>query len=230
MSTSPITYRERGAVSALVAVGAFFAVLVIVAVSLFAWANGIQKEMIDRETALTAEFKTNQTELSQYTLAIKEAVGIADRGTDALDKVLKDAIRGRYDGDTSAQPGGGALFSAITEAYPDLTANTAMYAKVQDEIISGRKAFKNKQNALSDKIRAYDKWRTSGFIHSAVTSMVGAPSDALRVTIDGNVTTGKAALDKMDQQVNSSESNEAFKSGVDNGLDLGPTPQASPTK
>ncbi|WP_422390166.1 hypothetical protein [Arthrobacter sp. N1] len=61
---------------------------------------------------------------------------IADKGSAQLEEVLTAAVQGRYDGATD--PGtGGARLSAITEAYPDLTASTESYAKVQDQVASG---------------------------------------------------------------------------------------------
>jgi hypothetical protein len=229
------TRRETGAApTALIAVGATLAVIVVLVISLFAYINGIQKTMVAKETTLSAQYKMNQNDLSTYVNTIKESLGVAQTGNAALNKVLADAVSGRYDGNTSAQPGTGTLFSAITEAYPDLTANAALFAKVQDAVLAGREGFKNKQDKLSDMIRDFDTWRNSGIIRSKVVAMVGSPSGNLKAAAGDTVLTGQAALDQMNKQVLAGAAIDSYKTGVDNGLDLGPSqtpaPSVTPTK
>lgn len=204
---------------------AAFAALVLV-VGLFTSLNSAQKGITSREAALNAQYLDNQNELSTYVVSIKESLGVADRNTQALDQVLMDAVKGRYE--NKGAPDNGAMFSAMVEAYPDLSSVSIPYQKVQDAVLAGRTAYKNKQSKLLDMLREYDTWRKSGFIHSAVVNMVGAPSDNLVARVGANSWRGQDALDKMYQIVLTKDAQEAYESGEMKPMDLGPTPTAKP--
>lgn len=200
------------------------AALALVLLFSFMGFNGVQKDMVKKETALSAQYLDNQNELSTYISKIKEQVGLQNTATAALDKVLTDAVKGRYDQGSSAQPGGGALFSAIIEAYPDLSKNQEGYQLILNSISSGREAYKNAQTKLLDMLRDYDTWRNSGFVHSKVASMVGAPSNNLVARIGTQTSRGQDALDQMYVIVLASNAVDAYKSGTLDPLDLGPQP------
>lgn len=201
----------------------------IVAIAAFSSVNSVQKDMVSKENALSAQYTVNQNALSTLISTVKETLGVADRNTQALDTVLADALKGRYDGDTSAQPGGGQMFSAIVEAYPDLAGVTDAYAKVQDAIIGGRRAYANKQDKLTDMLNNYITWKNSGFIHSKIASMVGAPSENLVAAIGDDEVTGKAAIKRIRKIVITSEGKKAYESGEMDPMDLNPAPTAPAT-
>lgn len=194
--------------------GGIVALLIIVIVSFISSVNSTRNTLIEKEQALVGEYKANQNELSTYTNQITETLGVADAGNDKVGQVLKDAISGRYDG--NMQPGtGGSMFSAITEAYPDLTANTAMYAKVQDQVIAGRNQYKNTQNKLIDRARDYETWIQSDFFRSfIVKNVLDAPTDSLKITIGANTFRGQDALDKLSQPILSGAAITAYETGV----------------
>lgn len=222
----PFLAKIFGSTKALVVIGVVV-VLGILIIWTFSSFNSTQKEMVRKEAALSAQYVDNQNELSTYVSKVKEALGVAQSGTAALDQVLSDAVKGRYDGETSAQPGSGALFSAITEAYPDLSNVSLPYQKVQDAVLSGREAYKNQQTKLTDMLRDYDTWRNSGFIHSKMTSMVGAPSDNLVARIGTAVSRGQDAEDQMWVIVLASDAKKAYTTGEMDPLDLGPASGAT---
>lgn len=188
-------------------------VVVIAAISLFTTFNNVQKEGKAQENRLEAQYKAGQNELSTLTLSVKESLGVADKGANKLDEVLTNAVAGRYDG--AMEPGdSGSLYSAITEAYPDLTATSESYAKVQDVIVSGRAEFRNQQNKLSNMISNYESWMDSGLIHSQIVKMAGFPSDSLEARVGNDVYKGEAALDKMKQQVLAQEAVDSYDTGI----------------
>lgn len=189
-------------------------VLLIVGVSFYGSVNKTRDQLIVKEKSLNAQYLSNQNELSTYVLQFKETMGVADAGNDKLNEILSAAISGRYDGNMT--PGtSGSMFSAITEAYPDLTATSASYAKVQDLVISGRNAYKNTQNLLLDKIRDYETWTTSGITRSfMVKNLLGAPTDGLRATVGTQTFKGQDALDKMNQIVLSGEAIKSYDTGT----------------
>lgn len=213
----------------LVIGGAIVALLLIVIVSFISSINTTRNTLIQKEQALVGEYKSNQNELSTYTNQVKESLGVADIGNDKVGQILKDAISGRYDG--NMQPGtGGSMFSAISEAYPDLTANTAMYAKVQDQVIAGRNSYKNTQNKLIDRARDYETWIQSDIVRSfIVKNILGAPTQNLKINIGETTLRGQDALDKLSQPIMSSDAIKSYDTGVSDPV-ITSTPKASPTK
>lgn len=196
----------------LIATVGIIVVAVIVLVSLFGTVNSTRNEGINRENALEAQYRSNQNELSTYILTIKESLGIADKGNNKIDEILSGAIQGRYDG--NMEPGtGGSMFSAITEAYPDLTSNMEMYSKVQDAVVSGRAAFKNQQNKLLDMISNYENWLQEGLIRSTVVKFIGFPSGTLEARVGDTVYTGQEALTKMKQIVLVKDATVSYETG-----------------
>ena len=195
--------------------GALILVAVIATVSIFGFINGTRDEGIRKTSALEAQYSDNQNELSSYILKFNESLGIADRQNSKLNEVLLDAVKGRYDNDGSLNPGtGGQLFSAITEAYPDLSANSEAYMKVQDLIVSGRDAYKNKQTKLLDMVRDYDVWLQSDFLKSSVIKSLGFPGDYLEVKVGGQTLRGQDALDQIASIVLTKDAQEAYETGT----------------
>lgn len=199
----------------LIIVGAIALVILIIGGSIFGKVNTLRNEGIARESQLVAQYKDNQQILSTYILQFNETLGIADRQSEKLNNILLDAVKGRYDNDTSLQPGtGGQMFSAITEAYPDLTATSEIYSKVVDQVTSGRNEYKNAQSKLLDLIREYNTWRETGFVESTINDMLGFPGDNLRVTDNGQTYTGQAALDRIERIVLTQEAVESYETGT----------------
>lgn len=201
-------------------VGAAIAlVLIIVGSSLLGWVNDTRNTGIQKETALVAQYQDNQNELSGYILKFNESLGIADRQSNKLNDILLDAVKGRYDNDSSLNPGtGGSMFSAITEAYPDLTATSEVYAKVQDLVVSGRDAYKNKQSLLLDRIRDYNSWRETDLARSWLVDTLGFPSDNLKVTVGNNTYRGLDALDQISRLVLTEDAVTAYETGTQDPL------------
>lgn len=186
-------------------------VFALFAAALYSNFNSIQKDMIAKETALGAQYQDNQNELSTYVVTIKETMGVADKNTEALDTVISNAIKGRYEDGGAAT--NGEMFSAMTEAYPELGEISTSYENVQAAISSGREAHKNKQSKLLDMLRDYDTWRSSGLIKSQMVKMMGAPSDNLVARIGEQSWRGQEALDKMHQIVLVQDAKESYQSG-----------------
>lgn len=213
---------------ALVAL-ALVGIVVVSGLILFGKFNSAQKTMVRHENSLNAQYSDCQDNLSNYIAKIKEALGVADRASSALDTVLTDVVKGRYEAGSTANPSGGSAFSAIVEAYPDLNGITINYEKVQSAIFAGRDGFKNCNTMLLDKVRAYNTWRQSGLIQSKINAMVGAPSDNLEARVGDNVVYGKAALDAIKRLPLTSEAKDAYETGTMDPLDTNPTSAPSTT-
>ena len=191
---------------------ASIAVLLIAAVSFFGYFNSVRSEGIGKENHLEGTYQANQDELSKVTLTVKESIGIADKGNSKMDEIIKNAVQGRYDGAMDAGTGG-AMFSAIQEAYPELTANVALYARVQDAIIAGRQSFSNRQKMLLDEVVAYENWLEQGVLHSTVVKMAGFPSSSLEARVGDKVYTGREALSKIKTLVLTKDTVTAYETG-----------------
>ena len=187
----------KGLIIGLAAVGA----IGIGAVSLFGYANSVQKAGVNMEQGL------NQN--------------------DKLDKVLSDAVRGRYEGNSSAQPGKGQLFSAIQEAYPNI--DVSIYNRIIDKEFAFREHFKQEQIIFRDQLRAYDVWRTEGLIKPILVRTLGYPSQNLEARIGFQTWHGVEALDHMKVLVTSGETDTSFQTGHEEPIDL-PGAPASPKK
>lgn len=189
---------------------------------IFASFNGVQKEMVKREQDLSAQYQDNQNEYSSMIASVKEAMGIADVNAKAVNDLIGDAVKGRYDKDSSATAVDSAqLFSAVVEAYPEANSTSIPFQKAQDALLAARTAYKNKQTLLLGKLASYEEWKNSGFVHSKMASMVGAPSDNLVARLGNGTSRGQDALDKMYQIVLVKEALDAYESGVDTPMEFG---------
>ncbi|MBX3152059.1 hypothetical protein KF728_18010 [Candidatus Obscuribacterales bacterium] len=181
--------------------------------SLYGYVNSTRNEGIRMETSLSAQYLDNQNELSAFKSSFYEQIGVANLKSDKLDQILEDAVKGRYEG--KMEPGtGGAMFSAITEAYPDLKGQLDLYDRIVDFVRAGREAYKQKQSKLIDMLRAYDLWRQEGLIKSFFLGKF-FPSQALKARIGSNVQSGQQALDQMYIIVLTSDTKKAYETGTD---------------
>lgn len=203
----------------IAALGVLF-VLGFGALSVYGYVNGLRSEGIRQETALSAQFEANQNELSGYTLAFYEQLGIANLKSAKLDTILTHAIEGRYGEDGFSA--NGAFFSAITESYPDLTQNMQLYDDIVVFVRAGREAFKNKQDKLLDQSRVYKNFLNDGLIRSRIVKgVLGFPSDVLEARIGGQVVArGPAAFDRLQTIVVTGSTAEAFTTGRQEALTI----------
>lgn len=181
----------------------------------------IRSTLVEKENGLTATYKAKMIELDKFTSTATETFGVSEAAADKIGAVITEAVAGRYQGaDPQAQ--GGELFSALTEAYPDLSANTALYAKVIDVITSGRQSFADAQSKMASQVANYRTWTDSGILRPMVTSMLGTPTDRIRITIANKTAyTGEEALNVMETVIMSSNTTEAIESGVLEPLEFG---------
>ncbi len=208
----------------LILIGAALIALLFAGCGLYGYANSLQQEGVARENELNAQYQSNQLELDTYITKFHETIGVANLKSQQMDQILTDAVKGRYEGHTSAQPGQGQLFSAIKEAYPQL--DLSLYDRILDIISAGRESYKQKQTKLLDMLRSYDTWRQSGIVRSRL--LKGSfPSDSLTARIGTDVKHGQSALDQMYLIVLTTSTTDAYKSGHMEPLEV---PGLKPTK
>lgn len=174
--------------------------------------NGLRNEAVQQENALNAQYQSNQNYLSTYISGFYEQLGLADHKSDKINKILTDAVKGRYGDDGFSA--NGAFFSAITEAYPDVK-GLDIYDDIAEYVRGQRDGYRNIQDKLLDMLRSYDTWRQEGIFKSfIVKSLLGVPSERLVARIGTETWKGKEAEEKMFQIVLASQAKDAYKSGT----------------
>ncbi len=191
-------------------------VALIVVFGFYGYVNSLRTEGVNLETALSAQYQSNQNFLSAYISGFYEQLGLANAKSEKMDQILTDAVKGRYEGN-GAESGfntKGAFFSAMIEAYPNLD-GLNIYDKIVDYVSSQRAGYRNIQDKLLDMLRSYDAWRGEGFIQSQIVkSLLGIPSDRLEARLPGNSIRGVLARDRMYQIVLASQAQKAYETGT----------------
>lgn len=173
--------------------------------------NSLRDQAVSYESQLTAQYLANQAYLSSFIGGFYEQVGIANLKSEKMDKILTDAVKGRYDKEGFSSKG--AFFSALREAYPDIS-GLNIYDKIVDYIQSKREGYRASQEKLLDMLRSFDTWRQSDIISSwIVRAILGVPSDRLEARIGENIIKGQAARDKMYQIVLVEGVDKAYETG-----------------
>ncbi|MBC7997256.1 MAG: hypothetical protein IAF58_04910 [Leptolyngbya sp.] len=192
------------------------AVLLFGTVSTITTYTSIRNEGRSQELAMTSHWKNTQSRYGQFRLGMADKLTIAREKRDAINKILVDAVSGRYD--KAGQAGTvdqAAVFSAIVEKYPDLKGLDIFDTLLRD-IQAGREAFAKDQEQMADMVRSYNSWRTTGsFLHPTFVNWAGFPSDVLEVTVGDKVYRGQNALDKMSKVIVGQDTNEIFDTGND---------------
>jgi hypothetical protein len=204
---------------------AIFGVLAVIVLGFATYAistyTNTRNEGRRQELALTAEYKAVQVNYGQFRTSFYDQVGIAREKRDAMDKILTDAVSGRYDKAGSPQIDSGKLFSAVVEAYPDLKGQLDIYDKILTFVQQGREKFAQDQQHLQTMIQGYNEWRTTGsFLHPMYAGWL-FPSNSLEARIGDKVYRGQEALDKMSSVIVGADTGAIFDSGVDKPLDRG---------
>jgi len=209
---------KKSSIVALVVVS----VLLFVSTSMYGCANSLRSEGVRHESGLSAQYQSGQNYLSAYVSGFYEQIGVANLKSDNMDKILLDAVKGRYDGKTNAAPDQKAMFSAMVEAYPNLS-SLDVYDKIMNYVASNREGFRNIQEKLLDMLRSYDNWRQDGVVQTRfVEYVLGFPTTRLEARITGEPTlTGPTALAKMREIVLTGAAVDAFKTGKMAPLSVG---------
>ena len=76
----------------LIAAGVSVGLVLILVLGLYGKFNGINKDGVKRETALSAQYSDNQNELSKFQSGFYEMLGVADAKSAKMDQILSDAV------------------------------------------------------------------------------------------------------------------------------------------
>jgi len=148
------------------------------------------------EKQIDASWTDNRNVLSQYSARIMEMAQVPDMYKDDIVEIYEGAMTGRY-----GENGSEAMFQFLREQNPQIDAS--LYTNIQQSMEAGRNKFENSQTKLIDLKRSYET-KLGAFYSGFWLRVAGYP----RVDLDDyNI-------------VMSDYSNNAFESGIDNGLKL----------
>lgn len=198
--------------------------------------NDVTNSGFTAESGLNGEYLDAQNYLSDCIVKIKETANVAKAQADRFEEAMVETMKGKFGGVTddknasSASPaiGGGKLFSAIVEAYPDLSGLNAAFERVYNTIIDCRTDFRSKQSKLIDRLQTYDAWRT-GTWKVRFFGDGEFPSQNLVARIGTDVKRGLDAHDRMWTIVLTKEAKDAYKKGELEPIDPFAEPTTAPT-
>ncbi|HEY9684005.1 MAG TPA: hypothetical protein V6C86_20655 [Oculatellaceae cyanobacterium] len=161
---------------------------------LFMTYMGVQNEGLRQEKQIVELNNSNTIELNQYVASLKEQVGIANLKSNAIDKVLKDALSARYSPQQMQDPKSkGSFYSAMHEAYPNI--DLSLYDKIVEFVKQKRADYSILQKGMQKQLADFDIWRGS-FPNSLFTGRL--PDHWLTAQDnDGNMLSGQKALDYL---------------------------------
>ncbi len=167
------------------------------------------------ELALVADYNGMIAHYGQNRMTVVDQLGISREKARRMNQILDAAVSGRYNkpGSTTAVDNG-KLFSAIAEAYPDLT-GLNVYDKILVFVQTARKNFGDDQAHLQTSIQNYKTWLTTGSLLHPMIAQWLFPSNTLEIKVGDQVYHGQEALDHMLKPIVGSDTNEIFNSSVD---------------
>jgi hypothetical protein len=164
------------------------------------------------EQGVSAAYNDGALTLSNCVNKTFQAANLANAQSDALADVFRAAVGGRYNQPGSPQVDSGKLFSAIQEAYPDLTGLNQTFNNVLAVITGCQDDYATKQRVVQDKVRDFNSWLTGSW--RVRTFGGGLPNNNLKASIPGAPTLyGQAALDKMSQPIVDASVGSAYNTG-----------------
>jgi bacterioferritin-associated ferredoxin len=144
---------------ALVAVLGFVIVIGLGILGISSMYTGAHDTAVDFESNIETLYKASETDLSTYTLTIKEKTQISDMYVSDLRSVIGEYFNGKQ-GVTEKQ-----VMSFIQQHIPNL--DSKIYQELLATIEGGRKQFSNTQKKKLDQCGAYNKFR-KGFWNSRI--------------------------------------------------------------
>jgi hypothetical protein len=194
----------------LIIAGIIGTVALFTALWLYGTINDLRSEGVARESALSAQYLSNQNYLSAYVSGFYEQLGLVKYKSDKLDQILMDYAKGRQGGGTNDR---GSFINAVHEVVPDLK-GLDIADKMMDYVAGGRAGYRDIQDKLLDMLRSYDTWRNDGIVQSwVIKSFLGIPSERLTARIGDQALHGADAENKMFQIVLASDAKKAYQSG-----------------
>ena len=147
MRNENLVKNQNGSVGVYFMIGMFIMMCVIGGIVAMQ-AVSFHDNSIQAEIAIKAKDKSNSAEFDTHFTTVKEMMQVTDAYASDFKKTYTEIMEGRY----ADKPQ--VMMNWIKEQNPNL--DSKMYEKVQNQILIGRKDFKNAQQELVDQVRAYE--------------------------------------------------------------------------
>ncbi|MFY9227893.1 MAG: hypothetical protein WAO28_01005 [Candidatus Microsaccharimonas sp.] len=195
----------------LIAGGAFVVALVVGLSVFFTYQNVISTGN-QKEANMSSLYAQGATTLSTCLVQTSQAANVAQAESEALQEVFASAIAARYD-TPAGQIDEGALFSAIVEAYPDVTGLEETFQQVISVIVGCRTDYANAQALVQVAVKDFNSWRTGSWV---VRTFGGSefPNDNLYIAIGDTEVYGQEAYEIMRKPIVDNSTITAYEEGV----------------
>lgn len=189
--------NQRGSAAVGITIGVVAAAVLLAVVGSYVSAANYGNTA---EVELKAKYADNQNVYANGTQKVIEMAQVPDMYVDAVSKVTRDAIGGRY-----GQDGSKAVFQMLREQNPQI--DPSMFIKIQQTIEAFRNEFQHSQTALLDRCATYEKQR--GYVFSGFwLRLAGYP---------------KMDITNMCTIVTTDKTAKTFETKRDSGLQLRPS-------
>jgi hypothetical protein len=166
---------------------------------------------------LMAEYNDTAVSLTKCEQQTKASVGAATANSDAVAKIVVDAVKGRYNHDAQGNPttsvNNSLVLQAVQEAYPNTNNVSEIYRDALTTINGCQSDFADAQQKLQADIAVF-KTHRNGSWTARKFGGTNYPTSDLEITVGGNVLTGKNALRQLQQIVATSGARTARDSGT----------------
>jgi len=223
-SSSPMDFVIKN-LNLVIGVGVVLAVLVVGLLYLN-WRKSVENQGQAHQERLEETWQNAQSSLSACLDQGRTAAQVTDQEFERLKDLLTDVASARYqtpEGDTvtSAEQaiGGGAAFSAVVEAYPQI--DQSSWQRLQSVVVGCRDEFQGKQDRIFAEGRALENWIQSDSVwNSGIKS--GFPSSSLNAidTATGEELEGDDAFDYITRVIMVGEARDAYETGELGDQDL----------
>lgn len=178
----------------------------------YSYINNTRNDVVSMESDLMAQYPANMAYLSSYVGGFYEMLGVTNLKSEKMDKILIDSVKGRYERNGGFSSNG-AFFSAIKEAYPDLSGLNS-YDKIIDYSSAKREGYRADQVKLLSMLKTYNNYINSNIVRSfIVKNIFNAPTRRLKVRVGDKEYIGQDAIDKMFQIVLVEGVTESYETG-----------------
>jgi len=212
----------------LIVGGVVLGVLILGLIINWAWGNSVTNAGNKKEATLSSAYPDAQNTLSDCEVKTTQAANVVGAQSAAVKGILVDAVKGRYDQPSSPQVDSGKLFSAIAEAYPDLTQVSQAYRDMLTVVTGCRTDFRGAQSKLLDQLRDFEAWRNGSW--GARHYGKNFPNNNLVARVGNDVPLrGQSAEDKMYQIVLTSSAVKEYQTGQLDPSTYQPFPSSTTT-
>jgi hypothetical protein len=211
------------------AVAGLTALVLVLVFALFI-PQGVTSDGNKKEASLSGWYSNAVTALHNCTAKTARAAQVTKGQTDAVDKVLKGAVAGRYG--TGNNIDQAKMFSAMVEAYPDGSVE-GLNKTFQDTltVMTGcQDDFTAAQGVVQAQVATFKSWRTGSW---KVRTFGGDdfPNENLEINIAGMPhLTGREALALISRPILDTDTVNAIKSGEDNSFSDDPFATPTPSR